>query len=53
MPKAVDKAIRKVAKNVKPRKGQTKEGAAIAILKSKGIIKQKGKHLTGTNKLKK
>ncbi len=43
MPKSVERAIRKV--KVKPRKGQTKKGAAIAILKSKGVIRQKGKHL--------
>ncbi len=46
MPKKVERAISKVARNVKPRrKGQTKRGAAIAILKSQGTIKQKGKHL--------
>lgn len=45
MPKSVERAIRKVSRKVKPRKGQTKKGAAIAILKSRGVIKQKGRHL--------
>lgn len=45
MPKSVDRAIRKVAAKIEPRSGQSKEGAAIAVLKSKGVIKQKGRHL--------
>lgn len=41
-----DELIRRMARAVKPRKkGQTKKGAAIAILKSKGVLKQVGRSL--------
>jgi len=40
MGKKVDKLINRVAKNVKPRKGNTRKGSAIAILKSNGLIRQ-------------
>ena len=53
MPAKVDRAIRKVAAKVRPReKGQSKEGAAIAILKSRGVIRQKGRHLAAGPKMK-
>ncbi len=44
MPKEVDTLIRKVSRNIKPRKGD-KKSAAIATLISRGVIKKKGKHL--------
>ncbi len=46
MGKQVDTLIRRVASHIVPRKaGQSRESAAIAVLKSRGMIKQSGKHL--------
>ncbi len=45
MPKAVERAIRKVARKVTPRAGETRKQASIKILKANKTIKQRGKHL--------
>jgi len=45
VPAKVERAVKAVAAKVKPRVGNTAEGSAIAILKSRGVIKQAGRHL--------
>ena len=50
MGKGVDRAIKKVASKVTPRAGETSKQAAIKILKSKGTIVQRGKHLAKGSK---
>ena len=50
MPKKVERAIRAVAAKITPRAGETREAAAIKVLKSRGVIRQRGKHLAAGSK---